>query len=129
MEKRSIIACALAATLLPGCVQEAHDKTVVYLLDVSGRPNVQQAGLRGRDEPLSWDHDLPLTMLKKDSLYRAVVTIHTGYKVTEVKFTLNGDFELKERDNRRVEFGPTDTTVYRARFGVVPAALAPGVAQ
>ena len=59
-------------------------------------------------------------VVKKDSLYRAVVTIHTGYKVTEVKFTLNGDFELKEKDNRRIEFGPTDTTVYRARFDVVP---------
>ena len=69
---------------------------------------------------MSWDADLPLMVVKKDSLYRSVVTIHTGYKVTEVKFTLNGDFELKEKDNRRIEFGPTDTTVYRARFDVVP---------
>ena len=105
---------------MAGCVQKATHKTVVYLLDVSGQPNVQQAGLRGRDNPLSWDADLPLTVVKKDSPYRSVVTIHTGYKVTEVKFTLNGDFELKEKDNRRIEFGPTDTTVYRARFDVVP---------
>lgn len=112
---------ALACLLLPtGCVQPAHDKTVVYLLDVSGHPGVQQVGLRGRDKPLSWDYDLTLTPVRKDSLYRAVVTTHTGYKVTEVKFTLNGNFELKDQDNRRIEFGPGDTTVYRARFDERP---------
>ncbi|WP_317173316.1 DoxX family protein [Hymenobacter armeniacus] len=109
----------LAALLLPGCVQPAHDKTVVYLLDVSGHPKVQQVGLRGRDKPLSWDYDLQMTPIIKDSLYRAVVTTHTGYKVTEVKFAINGDYELKQKANRRIEFGPADTTVYRARFDVV----------
>ena len=111
---------ALLSLLLPGCVQKAADKTVVYLLDVSGHPHVQQVGLRGRDKPLSWDYDLVLTPLKKDSLYRAVVTTRTGYKITEVKFTLNGEFELKDQDNRRIEFGPRDTAVYRARFNVLP---------
>ena len=111
---------ALAALLLPGCVQKARDKTVVYLLDVSGHPNVQQVGLRGRDKPLSWSNDLPLTLLKKDGLYRAVVTTHTGYNATEVKFTINGDFELKDQANRRIVFGPADTTVYQAKFEVRP---------
>lgn len=112
----SLLALAVAALLLPGCVQKASDKTVVFLLDVSGHPNVQQVGLRGRDKPLSWDYDLQLTPIKKDSLYRVVVTTHTGYKNTEIKFTLNGDFELKDKDNRRIELGPRDTTVYLARF-------------
>ncbi|UOQ95899.1 DoxX family membrane protein [Hymenobacter sp. 5317J-9] len=114
-----LVALALAALLLPGCVQQAHDKTVVYLLDVSGHPDVQQVGVRGRDKPLSWDYDLQLTPIKKDSLYRAVVTTHTGYKVTEVKFTINGDYELKGKENRRIEFGSADTAVYRARFDVM----------
>jgi len=114
-----LLLLTLSSLLLPGCVQPAHDKTVVYLLDVRGLPNVQQVGLRGRDKPLSWDQDLPLTPTGPDSsLYRAVITTHTGYLVTEVKFTVNGEFELKEADNRRIEFSPTDTTVYRARFNV-----------
>lgn len=117
MKTLSLIGVALAL-LLPACVQKSSDKTVVYLVDVSGQPgSVQQVGLRGRDKPLSWDADLPLTPVVKDSLYRAVVTIHTGYLLTEVKFTLNGEFELKDQANRRIVFGPTDTTVYRARFG------------
>ncbi|MFD1470152.1 DoxX family protein [Hymenobacter caeli] len=111
-----LVAFALAAPALPSCVQKATDKTVVYLLDVRGLPNVRQVGLRGRDKPLSWDHDLALIPTSKDSIYRAVVTTHTGYKVTEIKFTVNGDYELKEKDNRRIVFGPGDTTVYRARF-------------
>ena len=116
----SLVLLALAGLLLPGCVQKSADKTVVYLLDVRGLPNVRQVGLRGRDKPLSWDQDLPLTPTGPDSsLYRAVVTTRTGYLVTEVKFTVNGEFELKEADNRRIEFSPSsDTTVYRARFSV-----------
>ncbi|RSK44025.1 DoxX family protein [Hymenobacter rigui] len=122
--QRSAVILALLpalALLLPGCVQPAHDKTVVYLLDVKGLPDVRQVGLRGRDKPLSWDQDLRLTPTGPDStLYRAVVTTHTGYLLTEVKFTVNGEFELKDADNRRIKFGPGDTTVYRARFNVRP---------
>ena len=117
MKKRSLFALA---ALLPACVQKSSDKTVVYLLDVSGHSGVQQVGLRGRDKPLSWNQDLVLTPLKKDSLYRAVVTINTGYKVTEVKFTINGEFEFTDQPNRRIVFGPTDTLIYRARFNTRP---------
>ena len=107
--------------LLPGCVQKSADKTVVYLLDVSGHPGgAQQVGLRGRDKPMGWNEDLLLAPVKKDNLYRAVVTTHTGYAFTKAKFTLNGEFELKDQANRRIVFGPTDTTVYRARFGRAP---------
>jgi putative oxidoreductase len=116
-----LLLLTLGSLLLPGCVQPAHDKTVVYLLDVRDLPNVRQVGLRGRDKPLSWGQDLPLKPANPDStLYRAVVTIHTGYLLTEVKFTVNGEFEFKDADNRRIKFGPGDTTVYRARFNVRP---------
>lgn len=108
----------LLASALQSCVQPATDKTVVYLLDVSNLPNVQQVGLRGRDKPLSWNEDLLLTPVVKDSLYRAVVTTHTGFLITEVKFTVNGEMELPNAANRRIEFSSGDTTVYRARFGV-----------
>ncbi|WBO85914.1 DoxX family protein [Hymenobacter yonginensis] len=114
----ALLLLPLLALLLPGCVQPAHDKTVVYLLNVSGHGPVKQVGLRGRDKPLSWEQDLVLTPVVPDSLYRAVVTTYTGYRTTEVKFTLNGDFELAGADNRRIEFGLGDTVTYRARLGV-----------
>lgn len=115
---RPLAALALLAVLLPGCVQPSADKTVVYLLDVSGHGPVRQVGLRGRDKPLSWEQDVKLMPVVPDSLYRAVVTTRTGYRVTEVKFTLNGEFELPGGANRRVEFGPGDTATYRAQFGI-----------
>ena len=120
MKMLSRFALLLLAGVLPACVQKATYKTVVYLLDVSGRPHVQQVGLRGRDKPLSWNQDLPLTPVVQDSLYRVVVTTHTGYLATEVKFTVDGEFELKEADNRRIAFRSGDTLVYRARFGRLP---------
>lgn len=120
MKTRSLLLLTFGG-LLAGCVQPAHDKTVVYLLDISGLPNVKQVGLRGRDKPLSWEQDLPLVPANPDStLYRAVVTTHTGYLITEVKFTVNGEFELQQADNRRVEFSHGDTAIYRARFNVRP---------
>jgi putative oxidoreductase len=118
MRRRCLPLAALS--LLAGCVQPAFDKTVVYTLDVSGIPDVKTVGVRGDDRPLSWDSDRALTPVVKDSLYRVTVTYHTGYLKTEVKFTVNGDFELKEGGNRRVAFGPRDTTAYQARFNVRP---------
>ncbi|RSK41111.1 hypothetical protein [Hymenobacter perfusus] len=121
MKTLSLLLLIFGSLLLPGCVQPAHDKTVVYLLDVRGLPDVRQVGIRGRDKPLSWGQDLQLKPTGPDStLYRAVVTTHTGYLITEVKFTVNGEFEFQDADNRRIQFGPGDTTTYRARFNVRP---------
>ena len=108
--------CVLAAIgTLAGCVQQAHDRTVVYELDVSGRKDVTAVGIRGSDTPLSWDRDSALATVSRDSLYRVVVTYRTGYLVTGAKFTVNGEFELQKGPNRRIVF-EGDTTVYRARF-------------
>lgn len=105
---------ALAACL-PGCVQKATPKTVVYLLRV---PKAGKAvGLRGRNKPLNWERDTLLQPVPTDSLrYRVAVATVTGYACTEVKFTLDGQYELPGQPNRQVWFGPGDTTVYRATF-------------
>lgn len=49
-----------------------------------------------------------------------MITGETGYLFTEVKFTVNGDFELKEKDNRKVVFQSKDTTYYNATFDRLP---------
>ncbi len=122
--KVALMRCAAvsAAVMLTGCVQPAYDRTIVYELDVSNVPNVKTVGVRGRDKPLSWQSDVVLTQPVAGGPYVAAVTYHTGYLVTEVKFTVNGEFELAEQDNRTVRVPPTrtggDTTVYRAKFNV-----------
>lgn len=90
--------------LMTSCVQKTIPQKVVYLLDVSGVKNIETVGVRGADSPLSWETDLPMTAVVKDSLYRAEVTYITGYKITEVKFTINGIFELQNQENRKIRF-------------------------
>jgi hypothetical protein len=93
-------------------------RTVVLTLDVSGIPNIQNTGVRGSGNPLSWDEDLPLKALVPDSLYTVTVTGQTPYDFAEIKFTVNGQFELEGKENRKVYFANGDTTFYRAIFNV-----------
>jgi hypothetical protein len=113
-------AITLAATvLLAGCVQPTHDRTVVYEVDVSRVADVRTVGVRGSDQPLTWDGDRALDAVQPGALYRTAVTYRTGYLVTRAKFTVNGEFELADGDNRVIRFATTgDTTWYRAVFDV-----------
>jgi hypothetical protein len=110
------VASALCLILLSACVQEAYDRVVVYDVDVSALKDVRDVGVRGDDAPLSWEQDRAMTMVVKDSLYRVTVRYRTGYLVTKAKFTVNGNFELQGKPNRRVQFAVGDTTFYKARF-------------
>lgn len=101
MKKYSIILVSLLLFWLAGCVQKSYTKTV---------------GIRGQGKPLSWDNDFELKPVVKDSLYTATITAVTGYKFAKIKFTVNGDFELKEQPNRRVVFSDKDTTYYNVIF-------------
>lgn len=100
------------------CVQKSYNRTVAYQLDVKGIKNIKTVGLRGNN-PLSWDSDYEM-VLGKDSIYNAIVSLETGYLFTEVKFTINGEFELKDQPNRKIYFDTTkDTTFYKAKFNVI----------
>ena len=55
--------------------------------------------------------------LIKDSIYTATVQTMTAYKFGEIKFVVDGDWELKEQPNRRVNFNEkSDTTYLNATF-------------
>ena len=99
-----------------GCVQKSYTKTAVVTLSVTNRKDIKTVGVRGNGKPLSWDNDFEMTTVIKDSLYTAVITTVTGYKFAEIKFTVNGEFELKEQPNRRVVFSDKDTTYYNFIF-------------
>lgn len=102
--------------LLNGCVQKTYKKTVVFELDTSNQKNIETVGIRGDDKPLNWDSSTPLTVVKKDTTYTLTASFVTGYRFTEVKFTVNDEFELKGKDNRRINFSAQDTTYYKAVF-------------
>lgn len=111
--KTIVLSMALvAASLLAGCVQKSYNRVVVLTLDVSKEKDVKWAGIRGDGNPLNWDTDYPMKEIVKDSLYRAVVTTKTGYLFAEIKFTVNGNFELPNEDNRRIVFDVKNDTTF-----------------
>jgi len=116
MKKYSITLVGLLLLSLAGCVQKSYKKTVIVTLAVPGIKDIKSAGVRGEGKPLSWDYDFEMKPIVKDSLYTATVTAVTGYKFAEIKFTVNGEFELKGQANRRVLFSDKDTTYYTAVF-------------
>lgn len=117
MKKYSVL-ISMVVLCAAGCVQKAYKKTVVFKLNTTNQKNIESVGVRGAEKPLSWQQDLQMSAIKKDTLYVATVSFLTGYKLTEVKFVINGDFELKEKDNRKIVFSNSDTTYYDAVFDV-----------
>ena len=116
MKKYQLIFISLLVLFTSSCVQKAYKKTVVVTLTVQNIKDIKTTGIRGNGKPLSWNKDFAMKELVKDSLYTTTVTAVTGYKFAEIKFTVNGDFELKEQPNRRVVFSEGNTTYYNAIF-------------
>lgn len=102
---------------LSSCVQKTYERKVRFVLDVSNEENIKTVGIRGSNRPLVWESDLEMKPLFKDSIYTADVTFVTGYLGAEIKFVINGQFELQNDENRRFPFDTeSDTTVYKAVF-------------
>jgi len=116
MKTIKILIISLIALLLTSCVQKSYDRKVTFLLHTEQLKNIEKVGLRGSNRPLTWKKDLEMTAVKKDSLYSVTVTFLTGYKFAEVKFVVNDEFELQDKDNRRVIFNENGETIYEATF-------------
>jgi hypothetical protein len=109
---KTTLKIAAIVLLLTSCVQKSYKRVVVVTLDVSKVKNIQSVGIRGEGKPLSWDSDYPMQELVKDSLYKAVITTNTGYLFAEGKCTVNGNFELQNKPNRRINFDVKKDTTY-----------------
>lgn len=114
--KKFIIISAFAILGLTSCVQKSYNRKVTLLLDVSGNKDIKSVGIRGENKPFSWDYDTEMEVVKIDSLYKKTFEINTGRLCTELKFTINGDFELQNQENRKVYFNKNGETVYKAKF-------------
>lgn len=118
MKKLVFIIASAASLFLTSCVQKSYEKTVIFTVDVSSVKGVKTVSLRGKEKPLGWRKGVEMTPIKADSLYTATVTFLTGYKFTEVKFVVNDEFELKDKDNRKVQYSDSDTTRYNGVYNV-----------
>jgi hypothetical protein len=106
----------LLSLITTSCVQKTYKKTVVFRLNTTGINKIKKVGIRGNDNPLSWDYDTEMKVIKKESVYEIRATFETGYKFTEIKFVVNDSIEFQNEDNRRVVFSEKDTTLYAAKF-------------
>ena len=118
MKNITLIFATIILLITTSCVQKTYKKTVTFNLNVSGVKNVYKVGIRGENKPLDWNYETEMKAIKKDSLYQITMVFETGYKFVEAKFTVNDEFELKEKDSRRIYFDNGDKTVYNAVFDV-----------
>lgn len=113
---KNYIFALLILISLCSCVQKTKTHVVTLFLDVSGIKDIKTVGIRGEEKPFSWDSDLEMEVVKKDSIYKKTIEIKTGRLCTEIKFTINGDFELKDKENRKVYFNQKGNTIYKATY-------------
>lgn len=116
MKISNVLIISVITLLLTSCVQKSYERKVTFLLHTEQLKDIEKVGLRGNNRPLTWKKDLEMTAVEKDSLYSVTVTFLTGYKFAEVKFVVNDEFELQEKDNRRVVFNENGETIYEATF-------------
>jgi len=116
MTNSKILLFVILIFTIGSCVQKSYQRTVKLTLDVSALDSIKTVGVRGKGGPLSWDTDFPMSEIYKDSLYQTVISAETGYLFTEIKFTVNNQFEFENKPNRIVNFDKGDTTFYHAVF-------------
>ncbi|NER18968.1 CBM20 domain-containing protein [Spongiivirga citrea] len=118
MKIKNIVLLAVIASFFSSCVQEVHQKTVTFKVDVNGIENLNQVGLRGQMTDPSWQVTVPMTDEDKDGIYEVTLSEKTAVNSFEFKFVKNdGDYELRGQDNRRIqlEYKP-QTILYEAVF-------------
>ncbi len=117
--KKYILLSLATILLLTSCVQKNKKHSITLLLDASGMKDIKSVGIRGNDKPFSWDYDTEMEVVKKDSLYKKTYTFETGRICTELKFTINGEFEFQDQENRKVYFNQNGKTIYKAKFNKI----------
>ncbi|HLN96107.1 MAG TPA: hypothetical protein VK183_10785 [Flavobacterium sp.] len=107
----------LLGLLASSCVQKATDKTVFVTLTVTGKKNIQSVGIRGDGNPLSWEQDYPMKEVIKDSVYEACLHSRTAFAYSEMKCTVDGQWELENQPNRKIIYEDgKDTILVRINF-------------
>lgn len=118
MKKYSITFAIILAFLFASCVQEEHEKSVTFSVDMNGIENVGDVGIRGDFTDPNWRQTVPLTDEDGDGIYSTTITQKTAIYGIEFKFVNQGsDFELKDQPNRELVFEYKPETIeYIATF-------------
>lgn len=109
---------ALALSLLTGCVQNTHLKTIRFEVDASHLKNVSKIGIRGGEKPLSWDDTYFMSDDDGDGIFELTLEFKTASPSIEFKFVnQDNQFELHDRDNRQLPFKyKPEALLYKTKF-------------
>lgn len=118
MKKYNITFAIILALFLASCVQEEHQKTVTFSVDMNGIENAGNVGIRGDFTDPNWRQTVPLTDEDGDGVYSTTITQKTAIYGIEFKFVNQGsDYELKDQPNRELVFEYKPETIeYIAKF-------------
>jgi hypothetical protein len=107
----------LIAFISQSCVQETHQKTVKFRVDMTSVPDKSKVGVRGIFNANSWNETAPLTDKNGDGIYEGTFSQKTAINAIEFKFVNNDDYELKGQNNRIINFEyKPETIVYEAIY-------------
>lgn len=107
----------LIGFLSQSCVQETHQKTVTFRVDMTSVPTASNVGVRGSFTANSWTETMPLTNKNGDGIYEGTFSQKTAINAIDFKFVNNDDYELKGQNNRIINFEYKPETIeYEAVF-------------
>jgi len=114
----SLIAITVLFIALQSCVQEEHEKTVTFKVDMSQVENVKNVGIRGQFTAPSWEVTVPMSDDDQDGIYEVTLSQQTAQSQVQFKFVNQNDqFELAGKNNRHINFEyKPETIVYTAVF-------------
>ncbi|MBC8756324.1 hypothetical protein H2O64_16740 [Kordia sp. YSTF-M3] len=119
MKKLIILSTIILAISLQSCVQETHEKTVTFKVDMNGLSTVENVGLKGNFTNPSWKVTIPLTDENNDGIYEGTFSKKTATSSIRFKFVNQKQYELKDQPNRTLQFEyKPQTLVYEATFDV-----------
>lgn len=115
---KTLFKLIMLGLLLSSCVQETHLKTVTFKVDMSAIENASQVGVRGQFTDNPWTETFALTDENNDGIYEGTFSEKTAVNQVQFKFVhQDGDYELKDTDNRVIKFEyKPETITYEATF-------------
>ena len=115
---KTFIKIVLVGLIMINCVQETHIKTITFKVDMNGIEDVFEVGIRGNFTTSQWTETIPLTDKNNDGIYEGTFSQKTAVSQIQFKFVnQDGDYELKGKDNRIIEFEyKPETIIYKAVF-------------
>ncbi|MAD97556.1 MAG: hypothetical protein CMB99_09555 [Flavobacteriaceae bacterium] len=118
MKNLTYLIVALTVVFMSSCVQEEHQKTITFSVDMRGVENPGNVGIRGDFTDQRWRETVAMTDEDGDSIYSVTLSQKTAIYGIEFKFVNQDDqFELKDQNNREIifEYKP-EVIEYMAKF-------------